>query len=125
MTGETSVTAEVVSGSRFLMVRCLSGAPVVLLGAGGLVGRSVDGRDRAFAPAYRVDDMAASTVAWSHSQSGGSLMGDDALAFVEAVKAGDAAVLTRIITWQNQTIDSEFTLEGSDEAIGEALASCS
>ncbi|WP_313452528.1 hypothetical protein [Brevundimonas sp.] len=125
MTGEASVSAEVVAGSRFLMVRCLSGRPVVLLGAGDLVGRSSDRRDRAFAPAYRVDDMAASTVAWSHSQSGGSLMGDDALAFVDAVKAGEHAVLTRIITWQNQTIDSEFTLKGSDVAISEALANCS
>ncbi len=52
-------------------------------------------------------------------------MGDDALAFVDAVKAGEHAVLTRIITWQNQTIDSEFTLKGSDVAISEALANCS
>lgn len=124
MTGESSATAEVISGSKALMVRCVSGIPVVMLVAGDLIGRSADGRDRAFAPAYRVDDHPASTVAWSHIQSGGALMGVDARDFVTAVKDGESTVLTRIVTWQNRTIDTEFNLRGSSGAISEALASC-
>lgn len=51
-------------------------------------------------------------------------MGVDARDFVKAVKGGESTVLTRIVTWQNRTIDSEFSLQGSSGAISEALASC-
>lgn len=115
--------AEVVEGRAFLMVRCLNDTPIVALGVPELVGRG-DPIGRGFAPAYRVDAKPAAAFAWGHAQRGGQLTGDQATTFLRDISDGKS-LLTRIITWDNQTLDNTFTLTGSQEAIRAALAPCS
>ncbi len=122
MTDEATQVAEVILDRTFLQVRCFQGKPSVILGVPDLVGEAMPG-GRAFAPAFRVDDLSASPFAWNVFQRGGFLQGDQAAVFLQQIE-GARVLRTRIVTWENRPIDNEFPLDGAFEMATEAVASC-
>lgn len=120
MTSEVSLAALARAGGAIIEVRCVGSKPAVLLTVEPIVGRA---GDRSIQPAYRVDDRAPSAFSWSHHLNGGSLLDDRARQFAQDIQGG-TSLRTRIVTWDHETVDSVFGLEGAPAAIAEALKAC-
>lgn len=120
MTDRVTVMAMSDQDGEKLVFGCVAGSFVVQRQSSEVLGEGSRPRTE---PSYRYDQRPPASARWNYGMRSAMMMGRDAEEFAQGL-SGAQAVLTRLVTFQGETIDASYGLEGAVEAVNEVRAAC-